>query len=301
MFDERQPAGQRALYVALCSGKGGVGKSTVALLLAARLAEEGYRTLLIDADLGNGDISTMSNAVIDVGFEQLLAGEVRLQDAATRIGARLWLIGTQPGVYLTRDNITPKGLKECSEIDSIFDVVLIDTSSSLDPLNIELIAGTDLVTTVTTPQIGAVADSYIQLKKVLQQRAAARCGVIINRIETETEGEQAKTKFKELVERLLLTELTPLGVLANHPALQQAAEGQVLLGFIRQRNEVNRSLTSIVNMLKEKHLSKTRIGRSLWDRFQVSYRLKDVGTFDDTKVVVPELPKRVPAELLLTK
>ncbi len=102
----------RAFYATVCSGKGGVGKSTIAVLLASRLADAGYRTLLIDADCGLGDLATLTNSIVRRGFESVLAGTATLEEATVKIGPRLWLIGTEAGARLSGQTPELTGLEQ---------------------------------------------------------------------------------------------------------------------------------------------------------------------------------------------
>ena len=292
---------QRAYYVAVCSGKGGVGKSTVALLLAGRFAEQGHRTLLIDADLGIGDVATLTNARITHGFEQLLTGRIPLKEAVVKVGARLWLLGTMPGSYLPGGEVSPLGLKECSEMDTIFDVVVIDTPTSLDPLYVGMIASSDLAVTVTGQGIASVADSYVQLKKIIEHGGKVRHGFIVNRIDRESEGEQVKVKFKELIEKFLRIETDSLLLLPNSPAILSATENQSLLAVAREPHDIGRLVAGLVNSLEINYLNTNRSVSSLWNRLERLELLRSTPAFDDTEMVAFNRSNSVIAGQLLTK
>ncbi len=285
MLSTRLNSEQRAFYVAVCSGKGGVGKSTVALLLAGRFAEKGHRTLLIDADLGIGDVATLTNARITHGFEQLLTGKIVLKEAVVKVGARLWLLGTMPGSYLPGGEVSSLGLKECSEMDTIFDVVVIDTPTSLAPLYVGMIADSDLAVTVTGQGIASVADSYVQLKKIIEYGGKARHGFIVNRVDRESDGEQVKVKFKELVEKFLRIETDPLLILPNSPAIVSATENQSLLAVAREPHDVGRLVAGLVNSLETNYLNTNRSVSSLWNRLERLELLRFTPAFDDTEMV----------------
>jgi flagellar biosynthesis protein FlhG len=301
MFESAGESNRRAFYLSVCSGKGGTGKSTIALLTAARLAESGYRTLIIDGDTGLGDLATMANAEVLHGFESVLDGGTPLKDAVIKLRARLWLLGTSPGSDLPDAGISPLGLRECGEMDSLFDVVVIDTPSSLRPFYLKLIGGSDLALVVTTSRIPSVADSYVQLKAVIGTGSKTELSYIVNLVESEAESEQAKVKFRELVAKFLHRQMTPLAVLARIPGLQQVAEQQALLGLARQQNEVGKAFAKIVNILADKYLKAKGSGESLWRFLDSQGRLKDVATFDDRETVAVERSSGASAPLLVTK
>lgn len=301
MLDSPISAEQRAFYIAVCSGKGGVGKSTLAVLLAARFAESGKRTLLIDADFGIGDAATMFNVKVAHGFEEVLSGRATLNEAVLKVGSRLWLLGTAPGICLEADQINLLGLKECAEMSEIFDVVIVDTPSSLAPMYINLIASADLAVTVTTPSISSVADTYVQLKKIVETAGTAAHGLVVNRCQSESEGEQAKTKFAELIRKFLGCDTAPLAVFSESSELRQAAEQQSLHAVAREAGALGTSVAQLVNLLKDNYLNKVKGAPTLWNRLERLELLRSKPTFDDRKMVAFGRSNGATTGLLLTR
>jgi flagellar biosynthesis protein FlhG len=276
----------RAWYATVCSGKGGVGKSTIAVLLAAKLADAGHRTLLIDADSGLGDLATLTNAVVRRGFEAVLTGTATLEEATVKIGPRLWLIGTEAGSRLGDQAPVLNGLKNCEQIDALFDVVIIDTPSSLEPLVLNLIALSDLSISVTTPRIPAIADSYIQIKQASEYSPLGAAAFIVNKADSEIEGDQSAVKFAELVEKFLARTILALGYLEFNPLIEKLAESQALAALPNELNGAVKKLDRMVKTLQERHIGKARRESSLWQRLEDVMALKSVAGFDDTPVMV---------------
>lgn len=276
----------RATTISVCSGKGGVGKSTIALLLASRLAESGRRTLLIDADFGTGDLATMTNVAPAVGFEDLLIGNERIKDATLKINPYLWVVGTIAGKYFDSSAVTPAGLANCAKIESDFDVVLIDTPATLEPFILSLIGGSDLAIAVTTSRIPAIADTYIQLKQLAKQRSRARLSFIVNRVESQVEGDQTIAKFGELMEKFMHLSIPTLGMIEDDPQLENAAENQSLLALTRQSRGAGKKAEKIVKVLVENYIGRTNDDRSVWSFLADKKSLKNVAAYDDRVLVV---------------
>lgn len=276
----------RAFYATVCSGKGGVGKSTIAVLLASRLADAGYRTLLIDGDCGLGDLATLTNAIVRRGFESVLAGTASLEEATVKIGPRLWLIGTESGARISGQPADLAGLSNCIQMDSLFDVVIVDTPSSLDPLILNLIALCDLSISVTTPHIPAIADSYIQIKQAGEMAGTSSAAFLVNKADSEIEGDQSAAKFSELVEKFLMRSMLALGYLEYNPLVQKFSERQSLTTIPGELNGAVKKLDRMVKVLREQHIEKARPGASLWQRLGEAMTLKRVVGFDDTPVMV---------------
>jgi flagellar biosynthesis protein FlhG len=275
----------RAMVIAVCSGKGGVGKSTLAIFVASRLASAGKSTLLIDADFGIGDVATMTNQTPLVGFEQILAGEAKLEDAVLRFGPRLSIIGTLPGTHFEAALINEQGLANCRQIDSHYDIIVLDTPSTIDPLNLNLIAGSDLALSIITSRIPAIADSYVQLKRITQAGGKVATGFVVNQVESEAEGNQTIAKFGELVDRFLGHSIPALGIVEIDPRITKATESQSLLELTRQPGGFGRKAEKMIKTLLEKHISLPLGGCAIWEHLATTILLKTEVGFDDTRVL----------------
>ena len=134
---------------------------------------------------------------------------------------------------------------------------MLDTPSTIDPLNLNLIAGSDLALSVITSRIPAIADSYVQLKRITQTGGKAAIGFVVNQVESEAEGNQTIAKFGELVDRFLGHSIPAFGIVESDPRIEKATESQSLLELTRQPGGFGRKAEKMMKSLLEKHLKPT--------------------------------------------
>ncbi|RMG58916.1 MAG: hypothetical protein D6713_06605 [Deltaproteobacteria bacterium] len=169
------------VIVSVGGGKGGVGKSVVAVNLACAFAEKGIRTVLADADLGGAnvhtffgisrpektlrsflarEVSSLDEALIPSGFDNLslLCGATALLDAANPH-------------YAKKERLL-KGLKS---LDTDFLVVDIGAGASLNNLDFFNASHRGLI--VTAPQPTSIQNAYGFLKLALQRRVMRLVGM----------------------------------------------------------------------------------------------------------------------------
>ena len=85
--------------ISLTSGKGGVGKSTIAANLALHLTKLGKRVLLLDGDFGMANLDIMFGINTRESIESVLLGQKELKDVICNVGENIDLIPGGSGVY----------------------------------------------------------------------------------------------------------------------------------------------------------------------------------------------------------
>lgn len=159
-----------ARKIVVTSGKGGVGKTTVAACLAAYLARRGERTVLCDADFGlnNVDVVTGVEDLVTYDLVDVIEGRCRAKQALVRHPdfANLYILTSShsaPERY-----VSPQSLKVV--LDSLaprFDYIFIDCPAGVDDGFHRAVASADEALVVTTPHVSALrdADKVITLLK----------------------------------------------------------------------------------------------------------------------------------------
>lgn len=191
--------------VAIASGKGGVGKTFLAVSLAHALARRGRRVLLVDGDLGLANVDVQLGLHGTRSFRDAVAdGEPlrRLVHREQRLGADL--IAGQSGsgslAALPTTMITPL-LGQLRELAGDYDNVLLDTPSGLQPASIALCRVADETLIVTDNEPTTLTDNYAFIKMAC--RADAPLGLVANDIREPADGEAAMATLGRVCRRFL--------------------------------------------------------------------------------------------------
>ena len=171
----------------ITSGKGGVGKTTTTANLAVALANEGYRVVAIDGDVGlrNLDVIMGLENRIVYTLVDVIEGTCRLNQAMIRDKRteNLYMIPTAQS--RTKDAVSSEQMLEiCGQLRNEFDFVLIDSPAGIEAGFRNAAAGADEALVVTTPEVSAVRDAD-RIIGLLESMEKAPISLIINRIKPE--------------------------------------------------------------------------------------------------------------------
>jgi len=170
--------------IVITSGKGGVGKTTTTANLAVALANEGYRVVAIDGDVGlrNLDVIMGLENRIVYTLVDVIEGTCRLNQAMIRDKRteNLYMIPTAQS--RTKDAVSAEQMLDiCGQLRKEFDFVLIDSPAGIEAGFRNAAAGADEALVVTTPEVSAVRDAD-RIIGLLESMEKAPISLIINRI-----------------------------------------------------------------------------------------------------------------------
>src|SRR5687767_6237710 len=158
--DERETR-RRASVIAITSGKGGVGKSNVAVNLAIKLSAAGKRVVLLDADLGLANADVLCGVDLRSNLSHVIARKKELHEVMVKAPGGFRLIGGASGLArmadlsdLERQRI----VSALAELEESADIILIDTGAGISPNVLSFTRAADQVLVLTTPEPTAITD-----------------------------------------------------------------------------------------------------------------------------------------------
>ncbi len=206
----RKPTG--AQVVTIASGKGGVGKTVLAVNLGVQLARRQQRVILLDADFGLANADILLNLAPRADYAALLDPTRRVTDLLVSGPAGLRLAGGLPGSGSNGRAPSPADCERLVErLSGLCDVLLVDCSAGLDATVAALALASDLLIIATTPEPTALADGYATLKLLCQRGYAGRAAVIVNMARSRREAEAVARRLERVADQFLGLSVENLG------------------------------------------------------------------------------------------
>ncbi|NLU49761.1 MAG: MinD/ParA family protein [Syntrophomonadaceae bacterium] len=215
--------------IVVTSGKGGVGKTNLALNLSLAMAENGIRTILLDADMGLANVDIILGVVPKYNLYHVVLGEKTIKEIVIKGPYDLKIIPGGSGIQELA-NLPEETLKrvisELERLDGECDLMIIDTGAGISNSVVSfLLAGDDIIV-VTTPEPTSITDAYGIIKAASSRRARGLIYIVVNRVSMETEGILVAQKLVSVAEKFLGVEVRPLGHMVEDPAIERAVKNQ---------------------------------------------------------------------------
>ncbi|MCL2253976.1 MAG: MinD/ParA family protein [Lachnospiraceae bacterium] len=231
---QSSPTGTPARVITVTSGKGGVGKSNMAINLAIQFRKKGQRVIILDADFGLANIEIMFGAVPKHNLSDLIYQNKNIRDIITWGPMEVGFISGGSGIAglsnLSREYLIYI-IKNLQELDTIADVIIIDTGAGISGAVLEFLVASGEVILVTTPEPTSITDSYSLLKALLRhprfREEDTKVKMAANRVDHISEGQILYNKLNTVVSRYLKLNLSYLGAIPQDSQLNQAVMQQL--------------------------------------------------------------------------
>lgn len=212
--------------IAVTSGKGGVGKSTVSINLATALAAAGSRVTLLDADLGLANIDVLLGLSATRTLANVLDGECSLRDILLDGPAGVQIVPASSGVQrmaeLT-DNERIGLMRAFSDIEDTMDVMIVDTAAGIAANSLQFCEASQEVLVVVCNDPASITDAYATIKVLNQRTGRTRFRVLVNMAHSDHEARDIFARLVKATDRFLDVALDFVGVIPFDRCVAQAA------------------------------------------------------------------------------
>jgi flagellar biosynthesis protein FlhG len=214
--------------IAVTGGKGGVGKTCLAVNVATALAQSGHKVLLLDGDLGLSNVDVMLGLTPRYTLEHMLSGERALQDIILKSPDGVQVVPAASGVA----HMAALGSREHAAIVRAFatlpsavDVLVIDTATGIGESVLRFCAAAQQLLVVLCDEPTSLTDAYALIKVLSRDHKVKRFSVLANRVRRGS-GEALFRRLERVTDRYLQVHLQYAGEVPDDESLSKSVRAQ---------------------------------------------------------------------------
>lgn len=211
--------------IAITSGKGGVGKSSIAVNLGLALARGGSRVCIFDADTGLANINILLGLTPRMTLEHVLFGSKTIEEIMLEAPYGMKVV---PGANGISECATLQGrqqlrlTRELARIETAFDYLLLDTAAGIADDTLEFVTAAHHALIVITPEPTSLTDAFSLVKLMARRRRGISVQVVVNMCPNLIAGREIFQRFQTAVKKYVGVEVHPLGYLLRDESLRNA-------------------------------------------------------------------------------
>ncbi|MFD2628404.1 MinD/ParA family protein [Oceanobacillus kapialis] len=241
---------KEAQTVSIISGKGGVGKSNVALNLSLELVGQQKRVLLFDLDIGMGNIDILMGVSARKSIVNLLQNFETIEEIIEIGPLGLSYIAGGSGLnelFSIDSKSREHFFEQYEKLLSSYDYIIFDMGAGVTEDTMSFILASDECIVVTTPEPTSITDAYGMIKHVLANNSKMPIKVIMNRSLSVKEGKRSLNQFREVVMQFLKVDVTALGILPDDKHVSQAVIRQIPYSIYNKHAPISKAMQQLAN------------------------------------------------------
>lgn len=245
-----QSQGKLGRSIAVVSGKGGVGKSNFSTNFATLLAKEGKRVVILDMDIGMGNVHILLGKTVQNSLKDYLEGEMTIDEIMYEGPYNLQYISGGSGMATLMqwsEEMFDKLIEAFEHLQTKFDYILFDMGAGATNWSLDLLTSIDEIIVISTAEPTSIMDAYSMMKFIHLKDEHKMYYLLCNRAFTREEGEETTNRLKGAMQRFLSKEVMTLGSLPEDPIVRKAVREQVPFSILDPTAPISKTMQQIVD------------------------------------------------------
>lgn len=242
--------GKLSKSIAVVSGKGGVGKSNFSTNFAYTLVARGKKVIIVDMDIGMGNIHILLGMAGQYSLKDYLAGTKGIEDIVNYTAEGLAFISGGSGLDHVMEwspNLFNRLIEAFEYLQKEYDYVLFDMGAGATQSAIQLITAVDEVIVISTTEPTSITDAYSMMKFIYLKDPEKTFHIVGNRVSRSEQGHDTIARLQLAMRKFLQKEIKVLGYLPEDPAVHKAVLKQKPYLLLYPSAPISRRMSALVD------------------------------------------------------
>lgn len=239
---------KQAKTISIISGKGGVGKSNIAINFSLELIRSKKKVLLFDLDVGMGNVDILLGSHARKTIIDMFAEHLSIHDIIESGPNTLSYIAGGSGLnsfFMMDHHKQGFFFEQYKELVQLYDYIIFDIGAGATEDSLFFILASDECIVVTTPEPTSITDAYGMIKHVVHHQSNMPIYVIMNRALSQKDGIKSLERFKLVITQFLQVDVQMMGILPDDPSVSKAVRKQVPYVLLNERSAISKAMKQL--------------------------------------------------------
>ncbi len=213
--------------IAVSSGKGGVGKTSLTVNLAISLAKKGKEVYIIDADLGLANVDVLLGLIPTYTLYHIMSEEKTLDEVVVEGPMGIKVVSGGSGIRelanMSKDKLYSL-IKNLQMLNDRADYIFIDTGAGISDVVLSFIKASNDLLVVVSPDPTSITDAYALLKNVSEEQK--NISIIVNSVSTKKEADDVFKRLEIVCNSFLKLKINKIGYVLDDSNVRSASRDQ---------------------------------------------------------------------------
>lgn len=251
--------------IAITSGKGGVGKTNIVANLGLALSKLGKKVLILDADLGLGNLDVLLGLAPRYNLSHVISGEKSLEEIILKGPGKLEILPASSGIQELTQLSKQQKIQILTKLDLLidsFDILLIDTAAGISTNVLDFNATAQEILVVVSPEPTSLTDAYALMKVLSLKYSEKHCKLLVNQVANDQEGRDIYRQLNIVTERFLDISVKYFGCVLFDEKVTKSVRRQQMVLELYPDSPASKSLGMLAKKIKNMKSSKSTKGDS---------------------------------------
>lgn len=254
--------------ITITSGKGGVGKTNIVANLGFALSRFGKKVLILDADLGLGNLDVLLGLTPHYNLSHVIQGEKMLADVVVAGPGGLKILPAASGIQeLTELSGQERHLmfSQLEDYIQAFDIMLIDTAAGISSNVLYFNIHADDILVVATPEPTSMTDAYALMKVLSVQYGTDHFKLIVNNAANDQEADDVYRQLSLVADRFLNISIEYYGGINTDEKLKKGVRQQKVVSEIAPLAKASRGFAALARKVLAMKTPEKIVNKNNWD------------------------------------